>query len=82
MARSETYTDGRIPLSTFRADVDYALEEAHTPYGRLGVKVFDGLRVKVYDRNQGLRLTRSGDLLGTLQADDTRQRKEHTAIRH
>ena len=40
MARSETYKDGRIPLSTFRADIDYALVEAHTTYGRLGVKVW------------------------------------------
>ena len=36
MARSESYKEGRIPLSTFRADVDYALDEAHTTYGRLG----------------------------------------------
>ncbi len=40
MARTETYKDGRIPLSTFRADIDYALEEAHTTYGRIGVKVW------------------------------------------
>ena len=40
MARSESYKDGRIPLSTFRADIDYALEEAHTTYGRLGIKVW------------------------------------------
>ncbi len=40
MARSENYKDGRIPLSTFRADIDYALEEAHTTYGRIGVKVW------------------------------------------
>lgn len=40
MARSESYKDGRIPLSTFRADIDYALHEAHTTYGRLGVKVW------------------------------------------
>ncbi|MCL4160491.1 UNVERIFIED_CONTAM: hypothetical protein GTU68_036667 [Idotea baltica] len=40
MARSEHYKDGRIPLSTFRADIDYALVEAHTTYGRLGVKVW------------------------------------------
>ncbi|MDT8346638.1 MAG: 30S ribosomal protein S3 [Flavobacteriaceae bacterium] len=40
MARSETYKDGRIPLSTFRADIDYSLVEAHTTYGRLGVKVW------------------------------------------
>ena len=40
MARSESYKEGRIPLSTFRADIDYALEEAHTTYGRIGVKVW------------------------------------------
>ena len=40
MARTETYKDGRIPLHTFRADIDYALAEAHTTYGRLGIKVW------------------------------------------
>lgn len=40
MARSESYKEGRIPLSTFRADIDFALVEAHTTYGRLGVKVW------------------------------------------
>jgi small subunit ribosomal protein S3 len=40
MARSEHYKDGRIPLSTFRADIDYALVEAHTTYGRLGIKAW------------------------------------------
>ncbi|NNE56460.1 MAG: 30S ribosomal protein S3 [Flavobacteriales bacterium] len=40
MARTETYKEGRIPLHTFRADIDYALSEAHTTYGRLGVKVW------------------------------------------
>ena len=40
MARSESYKVGRIPLSTFRADIDYALVEAHTTYGRIGVKVW------------------------------------------
>ena len=40
MARSEMYKDGRTPLHTFRADIDYALEEAHTTYGRIGVKVW------------------------------------------
>ena len=40
MARSEAFKDGRIPLSTFRADIDYALVESHTTYGRLGVKVW------------------------------------------
>ena len=40
MARSESYKEGRIPLSTFRADIDYALVEAHTTYGRIGLKVW------------------------------------------
>jgi small subunit ribosomal protein S3 len=40
MARTESYKDGRIPLHTFRADIDYALSEAHTTYGRLGIKVW------------------------------------------
>ncbi|MBW6482191.1 MAG: 30S ribosomal protein S3 [Vicingaceae bacterium] len=40
MARSEGYKEGRTPLHTFRADIDYALTEAHTTYGRLGVKVW------------------------------------------
>ncbi len=40
MARSEHFKDGRIPLSTFRADIDYALAEAHTTYGRMGIKVW------------------------------------------
>ena len=40
MARSESYKEGRIPLSTFRADIDYAMVEAHTTYGRIGIKVW------------------------------------------
>jgi small subunit ribosomal protein S3 len=40
MARGEHFKEGRIPLSTFRADIDYALAEAHTTYGRLGIKVW------------------------------------------
>ena len=40
MARSEEYKDGRTPLHTFRADVDYSLKEAQTVYGKLGIKVW------------------------------------------
>jgi small subunit ribosomal protein S3 len=40
MARSEIYKEGRIPLHTLRADIDYALVEAHTTYGRIGIKVW------------------------------------------
>lgn len=40
IARSEGYSEGVVPLHTLRADIDYAAEEAHTTYGRLGVKVW------------------------------------------
>lgn len=40
MARSETLKEGRIPLHTLRADIDYALAEAHTKVGVIGVKVW------------------------------------------
>lgn len=40
MARSEMYKEGRTPLHTFRADIDYSLSEALTTYGLLGVKVW------------------------------------------
>jgi len=40
MARSEMYKDGRIPLHTLRANIDYSLAEAHTTYGRIGIKVW------------------------------------------
>jgi len=40
IARSEGYNEGNIPLTTLRADIDYALAEAHTTYGKLGVKVW------------------------------------------
>ncbi|MFC4871322.1 30S ribosomal protein S3 [Negadavirga shengliensis] len=40
MARSEMYKEGRIPLHTIRADVDYAVSEAHTVYGIIGIKVW------------------------------------------
>jgi small subunit ribosomal protein S3 len=40
MARTETYKDGRIPLHTLRADIDYALAEARTKVGVIGVKVW------------------------------------------
>ncbi len=40
MARKELYKEGRTPLHTFRADIDYALAEAHTKVGVLGIKVW------------------------------------------
>jgi small subunit ribosomal protein S3 len=40
IARTEWYREGRVPLHTLRADIDYALSEAETPYGIIGVKVW------------------------------------------
>jgi len=40
IARSEWYREGRVPLHTFRSDIDYGLAEAKTTYGRIGVKVW------------------------------------------
>jgi small subunit ribosomal protein S3 len=40
MARAEQYKEGQIPLHTLRADIDYAISEAHTVYGKIGIKVW------------------------------------------
>jgi len=40
IARSESYREGSIPLHTLRADIDYGTAEAHTTYGRIGIKVW------------------------------------------
>jgi small subunit ribosomal protein S3 len=40
IARSEWYREGRVPLSTFRADVDYGFAESRTTYGKIGIKVW------------------------------------------
>lgn len=54
MARQVWQRDGRVPLQTLRADIDYAQDEAHTTYGRIGVKVW------IY----------KGEVLPKLAADD------------
>jgi small subunit ribosomal protein S3 len=51
MARSESFKEGRIPLSTFRADIDYHIAEAHTQYGRLGIKVWI-MKGEVYGKRE------------------------------
>ncbi len=40
MARTEQYKDGRVPLHTLRADIDFSISEAQTSYGKIGVKVW------------------------------------------
>ena len=51
IARSEKYMYGKIPLQTFRADIDYGFAEAHTTYGTIGVKawVYKGEKFHLYD---------------------------------
>ena len=49
IARSEKFSQGRVPLHTLRADIDYVLTEAHTQYGIIGIKVWicNGEKTKI-----------------------------------
>jgi small subunit ribosomal protein S3 len=76
MARTEQYKEGRIPLHTLWADIDYALSEAHTIYGIIGVKVWI-CKGEVYGKadlspNAGT-MARSG--AGSPGGDDRMQRR-------
>ena len=51
ISRSEWTREGRIPLHTFRADIDYGLAEARTTYGVIGVKVWV-FKGEVFDREE------------------------------
>jgi small subunit ribosomal protein S3 len=51
IARTETFTKGKIPLHTFRADISFALNEAHTTYGIIGVKVWT-FKGEVFGKNK------------------------------
>jgi len=59
IARAEWYREGRVPLHTFRADIDYATFEADTTYGKIGVKVW------IF----------KGEKLGKLALEDNKQSK-------
>src|SRR5688572_6058122 len=69
IARSEWYREGRVPLHTLRADIDYGLAEAFTTYGVIGVKVWI-FRGEVLD-NKDQTDTGSGD------KSSTKQEKQH-----
>ncbi len=85
MARSEQYKEGRTPLHTLRADVDYALSEALTVYGKLGVKVWL-CRGEIYGKrdlspNVGMEARNeggnaSGGFRGRERNDDRRDRPD------
>ncbi len=64
MSRSEQYSEGRVPLHTIRADIDYGFAEAKTTYGRIGVKVWINkgeIMPAGYEGMQGGREQRLGD---------------------
>ncbi len=69
MARSEEYKQGRTPLHTWRADIDYALSEALTIYGKLGIKVWV-CRGEIYGKKE---LVSSSALDGGAQAQGQQQ---------
>ena len=52
IARRESYREGSIPLHTLRADIDYGIAEAHTTYGRIGIKVWIFKGEVLHDKNQ------------------------------
>lgn len=52
IARRESYREGSIPLHTLRADIDYGIAEAHTTYGRIGIKVWIFKGEVLHDKKQ------------------------------
>ncbi|MBI2871549.1 MAG: 30S ribosomal protein S3 [Candidatus Omnitrophica bacterium] len=80
IARKETYHEGKVPLQTFRADVQYGFSEAQTTYGTIGVKVWvykgevlgpsrEGREQEIKDRIKGATRERSEEGLPTKQTD-------------
>jgi small subunit ribosomal protein S3 len=70
MARTEMYKEGRIPLHTLRADIDYAVSEALTVYGKIGIKVWV-FKGEVYGKRD---LTPAGGQVSTVQGNDRSDR--------
>jgi small subunit ribosomal protein S3 len=60
IARSEWYREGRVPLHTFRADIDYGLAESKTTYGIIGVKVWV-FRGEVYESTESAAKDQTGE---------------------
>ncbi|PTX15186.1 SSU ribosomal protein S3P [Pontibacter mucosus] len=80
MARTEHYKEGRTPLHTLRADIDYALSEAQTVYGKLGIKVWI-FRGEVYGKkdltpNAGLETKGPGAASGDRRGGGERRNKK------
>ena len=64
IARTESYREGRVPLHTLRADIDFAITEAHTKMGRIGVKcwIYNGESEPVSARSRNM--AQAGSTLG------------------
>jgi small subunit ribosomal protein S3 len=75
IARSEIYKDGRVPLHTFRADIDYHIAEALTAYGLIGVKVWI-MKGEVYGKRDLSNLLGSAKKVNTGGATEPRQPQE------
>ena len=76
MARTEQYKEGRIPLHTLRADIDYAISEAQTVYGKIGIKVWI-FRGEIYgkrDLSPNIGLASSSGQQGGGQKPDRNER--------
>ena len=72
MARSESYSDGRVPLHTLRADIDYGFYEARTTFGRIGVKCWINKGEIMPKGFSGQDLTSLDEPQGGPQDDDRR----------
>ena len=70
MCRTETYKQGKVPLQTFRADIDYGFSECLTTYGLIGIKVW------LY---RGEILAKRGRDTVNLQSQESKQEKQETA---
>ncbi|MFY0653750.1 MAG: 30S ribosomal protein S3 [Cyclobacteriaceae bacterium] len=79
MARTEQYKEGRIPLHTLRADIDYAISEAHTIYGKIGIKVwiFKGEVFGKRDLSPNVGMSNEGGGRGGRRNDGPRRRRNN-----
>jgi len=77
MARTEQYKDGRIPLHTLRADIDYAISEANTVYGKIGIKVwiFKGEIFGKRDLSPNIGNTQGGDMGNRRKRDGAKRKR-------
>jgi small subunit ribosomal protein S3 len=79
MARTESYSDGRVPLHTLRADIDYGFCEAHTTFGRIGVKCWLNKGEIMPEGYSGSDLTDIGAASGAQQNDREGRRRSRSA---